>query len=62
MGVARHPMFAQLKADYAIVDEAAQVSEPIVIGALFHAGILRLLEQKYNSLNIILKISLEIMN
>lgn len=40
MGVARHSMLIQGKADYVIVDEASQVSEPIVLGALFHAGTL----------------------
>jgi len=38
MGVARHPLLISKKAEYAIVDEAGQVSEPIVLGPLFHAG------------------------
>ena len=38
MGVARHQMLIEKKADYVIVDEAGQVSEPIVLGALFHGG------------------------
>ena len=38
MGVARHQMLIEKKADYVIVDEAGQVSEPILLGALFHGG------------------------
>ena len=37
MGVSRHPLLIRNKVDFALVDEAAQVPEPIVIGALMHA-------------------------
>ena len=38
MGVARHDIFMHVKPDICIVDEAGQVSEPIVLGPLFHCS------------------------
>jgi len=38
MGVSRHAVFTGGPVDYAIVDEAGQVSEPIVLGALVHSS------------------------
>ena len=38
MGVPRHAVFTGGPVDYAIVDEAGQVSEPIVLGALVHSA------------------------
>ena len=38
MGVARHDIFMHVKPDICIIDEAGQVSEPIVLGPLFHCS------------------------
>ena len=36
MGVARHDFFNHVRADFVIVDEAGQTTEPITLGPLFH--------------------------
>ena len=38
MGVTRHDIFMHVKPDICIIDEAGQVSEPIVLGPLFHCS------------------------